>query len=81
MQIQVLSDLHLEIKRMYRGPGKEFYHYDFPKAADYLALLGDTGCTANEMMFDWLRAQVERFKTVLFVAGNHGILKLLYRWK
>ena len=72
MQIQLLSDLHLEIERSYKGPGKELYHFEFPKNAECLALLGDTGCTAHEELFDWLRGQMERFETILFVAGNHG---------
>ncbi|KIP04268.1 hypothetical protein PHLGIDRAFT_202135 [Phlebiopsis gigantea 11061_1 CR5-6] len=67
MQIQLLSDLHLEIER----PGKALYHFEIPKTAECLALLGDTGCTAHEALFDWLRVQVERFKAILFVAGNH----------
>lgn len=73
MKIQLLSDLHLECERPNTEPGKEFYHYDFPAAADYLALLGDIGCTFQDEMFDWLRAQLPRFKKIFFVAGNHGM--------
>ncbi|KAA1478524.1 Ser/Thr protein phosphatase superfamily protein [Dentipellis sp. KUC8613] len=71
MKIQLLSDLHLECERSNAEPGKEFYHYEFPAAAEYLALLGDVGCTFQEEMFDWLRAQLPRFKRILFVPGNH----------
>ena len=73
MQIQLLSDLHLEIERPYAGPGKEFYYYEFPAVAECLALLGDIGCTMDDRLFTWLRVQLQKFKTVLYVAGNHGM--------
>lgn len=72
MKIQLLSDLHLECERPGAEPGKEFYSFDFPVAAEYLALLGDVGCTFQEEMFTWLRTQLLRFEKVLFVSGNHG---------
>ncbi|GJE99490.1 metallophosphatase domain-containing protein [Phanerochaete sordida] len=71
MQIQLLSDLHLERDRAHAEHSKESYHYDIPAAAPYLALLGDIGCTVHEELFDWLRAQLQRFEKVLYVAGNH----------
>lgn len=72
MKIQLLSDLHLECERPSAEPGKEFYHFDFPAAAENLALLGDVGCTFQEEMFIWLRAQLPRFEKIFFVSGNHG---------
>lgn len=57
MQIQILSDLHLEIER--QGVGSEpecdlVYGYDFPAKAETLALLGDIGWTIEPRLFDWL---------------------------
>lgn len=72
MKIQLISDLHLECERPSAEPGKEFYNFDFLAAAEYLALLGFVGCTFQEEMFVWLRAQLPRFKKIFFVSGNHG---------
>lgn len=71
MKIQLLSDLHLECERPNAEPGKEFYHYELAVAAKHLALLGDIGCTSQEELFDWLRAQLPKFDKIFFVAGNH----------
>lgn len=72
MQIQILSDLHLEIERPNSEPGREFYHYDIPVRAETLALLGDIGWTVEDRLFEWLRDQLRLFKTIFFVSGNHG---------
>jgi hypothetical protein len=72
MHIQILSDLHLEMECPGYPPGRETYDYDFPMQA--LALLGDIGCTLDERLFDWLRAQLRRFKVILYVMSNHGAL-------
>ncbi|KAI0061045.1 Ser/Thr protein phosphatase protein [Artomyces pyxidatus] len=71
MQIQILSDVHLEIERQGSPPGREFYHYEIPVRAEHLALLGDIGWTVEDRLFEWLEAQLTRFKTVFFVSGNH----------
>ncbi|KAF5381580.1 hypothetical protein D9615_005590 [Tricholomella constricta] len=75
MRIQVLSDLHLEFERLSNledsGYDGDFYKFDFPARADTIALLGDIGMTRDERLFDWLRVQLKRFKTVLFLSGNH----------
>ena len=62
VRIQVLSDLHLELSRVSSLP----YFFDFPVKADTLALLGDIGLTHDDRLFDWLRAQLRRFKLVFF---------------
>ncbi|KAI0047035.1 Ser/Thr protein phosphatase protein [Auriscalpium vulgare] len=67
MQVQILSDLHLEIER----PGSEFYQYDVPVRAEQLALLGDIGWTVDGRFFEWLERQLKLFKTVFLVSGNH----------
>ena len=79
MKIQLLSDLHLECERPNAEEGKEFYHYTLPVAAEYLALLGDVGCTFQEELFVWLRAQLPKFEKIFFVAGNHG--GYIGRWR
>ncbi|RDX55755.1 Ser/Thr protein phosphatase protein [Lentinus brumalis] len=71
VRIQVLSDTHLEIGRPALGGGYTHFQYDFPAKADILALLGDIGTTNDDRFFDWLRAQLKRFKLVFFLSGNH----------
>ncbi|KZT11876.1 Ser/Thr protein phosphatase protein [Laetiporus sulphureus 93-53] len=71
MQIQVLSDLHLEVERVGAPRGEEFYTYDIPVCAEHLALLGDIGWTIQDELFDWLKIQLKLFKTVFFLSGNH----------
>ena len=66
-QIQIISDLHLEIERQ----DHPLYIYDFPLCAPNLALLGDIGWTRDERLFQWLETQLLRFKRVFMVAGNH----------
>lgn len=66
-QIQLLSDLHLEVER----GDQPLYVFDFPKCAPNLALLGDIGWTRDERLFTWLEEQLRRFERVFFVSGNH----------
>jgi len=66
-RIQLLSDLHLEIER----GSRPLYEYDFPAHAPNLALLGDIGWTRDSRLFEWLEAQLARFRRVFFVSGNH----------
>ena len=72
MQIQILSDLHLEIERVGAPPGQEFYTCDIPVCAENLALLGDIGWTIQDGLFEWLRIQLKLFRVVFFLSGNHG---------
>ncbi|RDB21730.1 hypothetical protein Hypma_010882 [Hypsizygus marmoreus] len=65
--IQLLSDLHLEVER----DSDELYRYDFPASAPNLALLGDIGWTRDVRLFEWLEIQLSRFRRVFFIAGNH----------
>jgi len=67
VDVQLLSDLHLEIER----GSQPLYQYDFPASAENLALLGDIGWTRDERLFLWLEVQLSRFKRVFFVSGNH----------
>lgn len=74
VRIQLLSDLHLEMPRSsseaYNEDGHVF-EYNFPPRADVLALLGDIGVTRDDRLFSWLSMQLQRFKLILFVSGNH----------
>lgn len=74
VRIQLLSDLHLEMPRpSYWGNNEDgqVFEYDFPARADVLALLGDIGATCEDRLFSWLTMQLQRFKLVLFLSGNH----------
>ncbi|KAM5531700.1 hypothetical protein V8D89_014620 [Ganoderma adspersum] len=47
------------------------FEYNFPPRADVLALLGDIGVTRDDRLFSWLSIQLQRFKLILFISGNH----------
>lgn len=72
MQLQILSDLHLEVAHSDGESHKGPYEYDLPAAREVLVLLGDVERTIGDGLFDWLRLQLHKFERVLFVAGNHG---------
>lgn len=74
MQVQVVSDLHLELSR---GQRKSSYDYEIPVKAPHLALIGNTGCTVDEKLFIWLKAQLKKFETVFYISGNKGASLLL----
>lgn len=63
-QFQILSDLHLESPAAY-----DIFHVN-PKAP-YLALIGDIGYVKDDGFFDFLRSQLEVFRIVFLVIGNH----------
>lgn len=75
MQVQIVSDLHLELER----PRKSPYQYDLPVKAPNLVLLGNTGCTVDEKLFVWLKAQLTKFRIIFYVSGNKGAFAFLYR--
>ncbi|KZO94543.1 Ser/Thr protein phosphatase protein [Calocera viscosa TUFC12733] len=62
IHIQLMSDVHLETSQ---------YEFDFPVAAENLALLGDIGNTVDDALFKWLDVQLKQFERVFFLAGNH----------
>ncbi|RAL09880.1 uncharacterized protein BO97DRAFT_407426 [Aspergillus homomorphus CBS 101889] len=64
IQLQVLSDLHLETPAAYDI-------YDISPSAPYLALLGDIGYVRDEGFFLFLRKQLANFRIVFLVLGNH----------
>ncbi|GJJ10809.1 hypothetical protein Clacol_005037 [Clathrus columnatus] len=67
MDIQLLSDIHLEMNR----GGHPLYVFDFPVCAPNLALLGDIGWARDPRLFEWLNLQLTRFERVFFILGNH----------
>ncbi|KAJ0313823.1 hypothetical protein COL516b_000768 [Colletotrichum fioriniae] len=66
MSIQIISDLHLEAPKAY-------YVFEIPPHAPTLALLGDIGNIAahKDECRAFLIRQLQNFRTVLFVPGNH----------
>lgn len=66
MAVQILSDLHLEAPK-----GYDIFKI-IPKAP-YLALLGDVGniATHKDDYLAFLTLQLNQFRAVLFVPGNH----------
>ncbi|OGM50727.1 hypothetical protein ABOM_000538 [Aspergillus bombycis] len=64
VQLQILSDIHLESPAAY-----DVFKID-PKAP-FLALLGDIGYVKDEGFFLFLRTQLENFRLVFLVLGNH----------
>ncbi|KAJ5131271.1 uncharacterized protein N7515_007310 [Penicillium bovifimosum] len=63
-QFQILSDLHLESPSAY-----DIFHIE-PKAP-YLVLAGDIGHVKDNGFFNFLRIQLENFRLVFLVLGNH----------
>jgi len=64
LQLQILSDLHLESPAAY-----DLFNID-PKAP-FLALLGDIGYVKDGGFFLFLRKQLATFQIVFLVLGNH----------
>lgn len=63
-KVQILSDLHLESPN-----GYDIFHIE--PNAPYLALLGDIGYIKDDGFFCFLRRQLEGFRVVFLVLGNH----------
>ncbi|KAM3450615.1 hypothetical protein NHJ6243_009767 [Beauveria neobassiana] len=63
-KVQILSDLHLESPN-----GYDIFHVE--PNAPYLALLGDIGYVKDGGFFCFLRRQLEVFRVVFLVLGNH----------
>lgn len=72
-QIQLLSDLHLEVGQQYARWAA------FPQTAPYLLLAGDVGrLTDYAPYLTFLVAQAARYDRVLLVLGNHEFWGLRY---
>lgn len=70
MRIQVVSDLHLELRDRAHGHRADG-DGDFPASAPYLALLGDVGDPGSAAYGEFLARQAARFRRVFVVLGNH----------
>lgn len=66
MQVQIASDLYLELERPRKNPSQ----YELPMKAPNVVLNGDTGWTVNEKLFVWLKALLTKFRIVFCVSGN-----------
>ncbi|KAK9458854.1 uncharacterized protein V1516DRAFT_681363 [Lipomyces oligophaga] len=64
MEIQILSDLHLE-------DPEEYDTFRIEAKAPYMALLGDIGNVCDRGFFDFIRKQLNIFQIVFLVFGNH----------
>ncbi|KAK2873519.1 hypothetical protein FQN49_002297 [Arthroderma sp. PD_2] len=65
IQIQILSDLHLEV-------GKQYSSFQVPVAAPYLILAGDIGQLRDYSDYlQFLSVQCRQFEQVYLVLGNH----------
>lgn len=64
VEIQILSDLHLENPSAYDV-------FDISPRAPYLALLGDIGIVADAGLFTFIKTQLAQFEVVFFHLGSH----------
>lgn len=65
LQIQLMSDLHLEV-------GQQYLTFRISPTAPYLVLAGDIGQLSNyELYLSFLRLQCDQFLRVFLVLGNH----------
>ncbi|KAH8768948.1 Metallo-dependent phosphatase-like protein [Diaporthe sp. PMI_573] len=72
-QVQIMSDLHLEV-------GQQYQTFDFPVAGRLLILAGDIGRLIDyEDYRTFLERQVGRFDKVGLVLGNHEFFGLSYK--
>ncbi|KAL7916635.1 putative calcineurin-like phosphoesterase [Trichoderma velutinum] len=72
VQIQILSDLHLEI-------GQQYASYTFPVTAPFLLLAGDIRRLIDyDNYVTFLQIQASRYNKVFLVLGNHEFYELEY---
>lgn len=72
MEIQIASDLHIELSRGEQKDTEWVFDFVSPKA-EYLALIGDTGCPATRLdqYRTFVHTLAQHYKAVFVVAGNH----------
>ncbi|KAK4139182.1 Metallo-dependent phosphatase-like protein [Dichotomopilus funicola] len=72
-QVQIMSDLHLEV-------GQQYTLFTFPTTAPFLILAGDIGRLIDYQGYhSFLELQVTRYKKVFLVLGNHEFYGLDYQ--
>lgn len=67
VQFQIMSDLHLEtpeVRPTYEAFKVQSQH-------QHLVLLGDIGNVSDPRLFDFLEEQLQHFKIVFYLLGNH----------
>lgn len=65
IQLQVVSDLHLEVNQQYSS-------FELPVASKYLVLAGDIGRLRDyDSYLKFLQRQTSKFELVFLVLGNH----------
>lgn len=67
VQLQVMSDLHLETPRFMPMYGE----FKITPRCPHLALLGDIGSVHDARLFAFLEVQLLQFEIVFYVLGNH----------
>ena len=67
VQVQVMSDLHLETP----FPRPMYETFRIKPKSRYLALLGDIGYVSDQRLFKFLEKQLRNFQAVFFLLGNH----------
>lgn len=73
IQVQTLSDLHLEV-------GQQYQSYHFPASAPFLLLGGDIGRLIDyDGYLTFLAAQTSRYERIFLVLGNHEFYGLDYQ--
>lgn len=75
IQIQVVSDLHLETP----ASRPTYSDFDVESGSHYLALLGDIGNVVHPGLSDFLERQLRRFRVVFFLLGNHEAYGTTYQ--
>lgn len=67
VQLQIMSDLHLETPRFL----PMYSSFRIEAKSPYLALLGDIGHASDDRLFRFLDLQLRQFEVVFYVLGNH----------
>jgi hypothetical protein len=67
MQLQIMSDLHLETPQARPTYGE----FKIRSQCPYLALLGDIGNVSDTRLFTFLEEQLQQFEIVFYLLGNH----------
>ena len=74
VQFQVMSDLHLETPEW----RPTYSQFEIQPQCRYLALLGDIGKVSDPRLFDFLKAQLRKFKIVFYLLGNHELYGMTF---
>ncbi|KAH8883278.1 putative calcineurin-like phosphoesterase [Thozetella sp. PMI_491] len=71
-EVQLLSDLHLEV-------GQQYSSFTIPRSAPFLLLAGDIGRLIDyDQYLSFLQQQVANYKVIFLVLGNHEFYETDY---